>query len=202
MKVHVVPVLHPAFILRGNYKEEPSQVLYLQRAKEIAQNGWVNFDSTKPPRGAITKPNLEDLSSWLQHIGPGGVTVDIETARRRLRGVGFCTIDTHLALWVPLCSQGGGAYWSSKDEGACHLWLRDILRDPGIPKYFHNGLAFDIPILRHNGYVVNGYAGDTMLMNHIAYPEMSKGLKYLANLYLGIGGWKALVSESDEGEDK
>lgn len=71
-----------------------------------------------------------------------------------------------------------------------------------MPKWFHNGLFFDIPLLRHNGYEVKGYAGDTLLMHHIAYPEIKKGLAYLSNLYLGAGRWKQLVAEQDEGEDK
>ena len=202
MKLWVVPILHPAYILRGQAKEEPAQIRYLERVKEISEHGWTTFDHTNPPQGAILEPDLGDLFRWSTWIGRAGVTVDIETANRKLRGIGFCRLDDCVPIWVPLCKQGGGPYWSGADLHTAQGALGDILRNPNIPKWFHNGLGFDIPILRYNGYRVNGYAGDTMLMHHIMYPEMRKGLKYLANLYLGIGGWKSLVTDDDEGEAK
>ena len=197
----VVPILHPAFILRGNFAEEPAQVLYLKRAKEIDEKGWELFDSSTPPKGAVLKPTVQDLVAWERGVGPRGVTVDIECARRRLRCVGLCRIDDLVPLVVPLLGQGGAHLWSPEDYGSVVRWLQRFLAGP-VPKWFHNGLSFDIPILRHSGYDVGGYAGDTLLAHHIAYPEMPKRLAYLANLYLGIGGWKQLVREDDEGENK
>lgn len=203
-QVWAVGLLHPAFILRGQWSQEPAQVLYLKRAKEIAAHGWTPVDLSRPPRGAITEPVLGDLHTWEEtsDLRPGGIAVDIETAGRRIRGVGLCGVSSLLALWVPFCHAGGAHYWTGGEWTDVERWLGGILGDPTIPKYFHNGLGFDIPILRHNGFRVEGYAGDTMLAHHIAYPEIPKGLKYLSNVYLGVGGWKSLVTEDDEGDGK
>jgi hypothetical protein len=69
------------------------------------------------------------------------------------------------------------------------------------PKVFHNGQAFDIPYLEDLGFEVNGYAGDTLLMAHLALPELPKGLQFLATLYCRLPMWKRLVEE-EEGVDK
>lgn len=197
-----IGLLHPAFILRGNWKEEPAQVVYLRRAKEIAKGGWEAFDASRPPQGAILHPKIpDDLLHWEKGVGPGGVSVDIECANRLLRCVGLCRLDDGISIVVPLVGQGGKPAYAPEDLSSVRRWLKGFLANQ-VPKYFHNGLAFDIPILRHNGYTIGNYAGDTMLMHRIAYPEVPKSLKYLANLYLGIGGWKSLVSQDDEGEEK
>ena len=52
------------------------------------------------------------------------------------------------------------------------------------------------------GFTVQNYAFDTMLAQHIAYPELPKGLEFVANLYAGLGGWKKMVKTDSEGEGK
>lgn len=199
MRVWCIPLLHPSFIMRGNYREEPAQVVYLKRAKEISTNGWSLFDPAQPPNGANLNPTVGEILEW----SPGdGVVVDIESAGRRIRCIGLCRLADLYSICIPFFGQGGVALLSAERLSSVKARVRDILYNPDIAKWFHNGLGFDIPILKHNGFRVRGYAGDTIFMHHIAYPEMRKGLKYLSNLYLGKGDWKSLVTEDDEGEDK
>jgi hypothetical protein len=80
-------------------------------------------------------------------------------------------------------------------------WTYGVLASPDIPKVFHNGQAYDIPLLIENGFDVGGYMGDTLLMAHCAYPEMPKSLEYLGVLYGKVPGWKHLTRDY-EGEGK
>jgi hypothetical protein len=197
---------HPAFVMRGAWSEEPGCVRTLQRAWHYATSPEKppSVDYSKPPAGAVLAPRLADLTAWEHHIGPAGIAVDLETAGDHIRLVGLCTVDPpHMPLVLPFRVQGGGAYWTDWAEfQAAVRWLWGLLADPTLPKVFHNGQAFDTPVLELNGFVVKNFDFDTMLAQHVAFPEMSKGLEFMAKLYLGVPGWKSLVKAEGDGEGK
>ena len=202
----VLPVQSPAYILGGNWSGEPAQIEYLKYAKELASGleyRRPNF-SQPPPCGKHTAtPTLSDLREFRDSVGPGGIVVDIETAGDHLRLVGLLTSDNHDYLGFPLRCQGGAGYWDPADLPSAVQWLWELLADPDIPKTFHNGQAFDVPVLERNGFVVAGYEFDTMLGMHVAYPGVPKRLEDLSKIYLRAGGWKSLVRGVEEtGEGK
>ena len=202
----VLPIQSPSYILGGNWAEEPAQVEYLKYAKELT-NGLEHSrpDFSQPPPGVafIYQPTLTDLHKFQANIGPGGVVVDIETAGDHLRLVGLLARDNLDYLGFPLRSQGGAGYWSQSDLPAAVQWLWELLADPNVPKTFHNGSSFDVPMLERNGFVVSGYVFDTMLAAHVAYPGVPKGLEELTKVHLRAGGWKSLVKmDAETGEAK
>lgn len=202
---YALGITHPAAILRGAWEEEPACVVYLRRARQIAERGcWEILDPTAAPEGAILYPTLEDLRVWASEIGPNGISVDIETAGRHIILVGLCRVDDLVPTIVHFLRHGGDPYWPQDEWESVRSWLADLLADPLVPKAFHNG-SFDITILKHWGFVVGGYTFDTLLAQHIAYAEMPKALEFCAKLYNGTGGWKHVVKkyvDEDEGEHK
>lgn len=201
-----VPLLHPAYILRGQFAEEPAQVEYLKRAKEIASGkDYEEEDFNRVPEGVWYRPSptLGTLDEFRQRVGAAPVlAVDIETAGDHLRLVGLYCDATRSYLGFPVRTPGGGVYWNPQDLPVAVGWLWDLLSDPDVGKVFHNGQAFDVPMLERNGFVVRGYAFDTMLGMHIAATGVPKDLEYLSKLYLGKSGWKGMVKGEVEGEGK
>lgn len=205
--VWVVPILHPAYILRGLFGLEPAQVLYLKRVRKIL-DGWEPPQPSveEGPPGALTHPTLEQMFQWkgeLERLPDRTLAVDIENAGDFLLCVGFCRVADEQSLCVPLRKQGGEPWWEWEDLREVVGWLCAILEDPSIPKVFHNGQAHDVPVLERLGFEVRGYAGDTLIMQHVAYPEMPKRLEFIGILYSGMPAWKWLSRGADEeGEGK
>jgi hypothetical protein len=203
VKVWAVPILHPAFILRGRFADEPAQVLYLKRARELLANPGSAAGGSVPV--APVRPTLVDLHQWEAGLvaSGGGCAVDIETAGDHLRCVGMAWLaEPYTPLVVPVRTQGGDLYWSPSDFRDMLVWLWGILADESLQKVFHNGQAFDVPMLEHWGFTVRGYEFDTMLAQHVCYPGMDKGLEFMAKMYLGSPGWKHMVRGETDGEGK
>lgn len=199
-----VPILHPAYILRGKWGLEPAQVVALQTLRELASNpGYVPPNVREPPPGALTDPTIPELEDWCAGVDDSGVAVDVETAGEFLVCVGMCRLRDYRSIVFRFRRQGGSTYWRrDADLRRCVELCFDLLAAPKIPLVFHNGQNFDIPYLRRVGFLVNGYAFDTMLAHFLAYPEMPKGLAFLAGLYLQIPSWKFLATPEMEGEGK
>ncbi|MEM7452888.1 MAG: DNA polymerase I [Planctomycetota bacterium] len=62
--------------------------------------------------------------------------------------------------------------------------FRGLMESETVGKVGHN-LKYDITLLKWHGIEVRGTLLDTMLAHSMKEPEMSHGLDYLANLYLG-----------------
>ena len=202
-EVYIIPVLHPAGIMRGNWASEPFQILCLKRARTIAERGsWPTDDPRSPPPGALLQPTLKEVEDWIAGVGPQGVSVDIETAGRHIVMVGMCRVADLVPICIHFLTQGGQPYWAPQPWALVEHALASILADPNVPKVFHNGQSFDVPILEANGFKVEGYLWDTLLMQHIAYAEMEKGLEHCARLYCGINPWKWTLDSDAGGEWK
>lgn len=195
------------YITGGNWSEEPAQVKFLRYANDIATgvvDGYAQRpDFTRPPPGVAFDfaPTLASLAAWRSALpDPAEVVVDIETAGDHIRLVGLYDVGGRSYLGFPIRSVGGGNYWGTADLPLAVEWLWDLLSDELVAKVFHNGQAFDIPMLERNGFVVEGYEYDTMLAAHVAYPGVPKGLEELAKVHLRAGGWKRMV-KGDVGEE-
>ncbi len=198
---YVVGLLHPAFILRGNFGLEPLQIQTLKLVKRIL-DGWEPevYDFSKPHAGANLYPTMEQLRAWSGDFQPGDeVAIDVEAAGRVLTMVGLCRVRdlSHVAVWF---RQPGGDPWPHPSWEELVGWLYDFLADPLVGKCFHNA-AYDIEQLEETGFEIEGFSFDTLLAAHIAYPEMRKRLESVALLTAGITGWKAMLRDG-EGHQK
>lgn len=197
---YVVPILHPAYILRGQWGLEPAQIKYLATVREIATTGYTpTVDPATPPVGTTIGPTLSQVLEYLAHPNnSGGVAVDIEAAGPHLMCIGLCRVRDLEGIVVPFRTEGTTQYWSLAELRTLVEHLVRWFADPSVPKVFHNGQGFDVPYLENLGFKVAGYSFDTMLAQHVLYPEMPKRLEFIATLYLGYPRWKHLKSDAGE----
>jgi hypothetical protein len=202
----VIPLLHPAAIIRGRWPAEPDQIRYLRRALAIAAG------EAEPPTidellaGALLNPLAAEVAAWaraLARLPDPAVAVDIECAGPHLVCVGMAPLDQALGpIVVPFRRTGGEPAWRDLDETeAVVAVVAGILADPAIPLWFHNGQAFDVPYLQRVGFTINGYVGDTLLLARHLEPESAADLQSLAIRWLGFPAWKHMKNE-EQPDDK
>jgi hypothetical protein len=194
---YVVGLLHPAFILRGNFGLEPLQIQTLKLVRRIL-DGWCPdvYDFTQPYPGAQLYPTLEELRAWRAGFAPGEeVILDVEAAGRVLRMIGLCRLSdlAYVAIWF---RAEGGEPWPYPDYAGVVEFLYDLLADESVPKLAHNHF-YDWEQLEEVGFEVNGTGMDSLLALHIGYPEMRKRLESVSLLCSGISGWKAYLRSPD-----
>ena len=76
-----------------------------------------------------------------------------------------------------------------------------MLLESVIPKVFQNGL-FDMQYLARMGLQVRNALHDTMLLHHVLYPELQKGLGFLGSIYSNEPAWKLMRTHKGEEELK
>ena len=200
----VVPVAHPVWIVRGAWAQEPLQMEWLRRARELAEGRLAPPELSSLVASGTPQPSIEQLAEWVAETERLGcpVAVDIECAGSVLRCVGVSRVHPVPAPTIfHFRTMGGQPAWSEQDTAKVVAILWDVLAGP-IPLWFHNGQAFDVPYLQRLGFVVNNYAGDTMLMQRYLYPEAPADLQSVANFYCKMPAWKHLAHNEDDGDAK
>jgi DNA polymerase I-like protein with 3'-5' exonuclease and polymerase domains len=113
---------------------------------------------------------------------PVWLACDIETRQRQMSCFGFAwsTLD---ALCIPFLGDPGTAgYWTADEERGIVLALRRLLTHPNVLCIWQNG-AYDLQYFcAQYGFLPNA-TDDTMLMQHVAFPGLRKGLDFLSSLY-------------------
>ena len=205
----IMPLMHPAAIVRGRWSLAPVQEVYMKRVLAHAFNNTEPElqDPTKPPPNTKLYPTLTDMEDFICEVKlAGAYSLDIEEAGEHIICVGMTAIDLNTnELGTTVCLrfrvQGGGLYWKQDWQ---HLraveTLQEILLLP-VPKIVQNGITFDVPELQALGFEIVGPYIDTMHLAHTAYCELPKSLQFLSTLYLGAPVWKTLV-DSEELEGK
>lgn len=208
----IVPLLHPAAILRGRFSEEPCMITHLKRWAQTAKTNplYTPDDINKLPPQSRIFPSLRQLTEFeaeLRQLAQPCLSFDTEEAGIYLICIGLTQLDLATgeggsSINVPIRLRGGRQAWSRPQLEHVILWLDNLMSDLGIAKCGHNIITHDIPVLRELGFTIDGPLFDTMILAHLAYPEFRKGLQFCATLHLGTGRWKHLVDEEDELEDK
>ena len=217
----VLPIIHPASIVRGRWHEEPAQIVYLKRLASIlrGENTPPVDDVDSPPPNTLLWPSLTTLKEFNDELTQeidelyglywNTLSVDIESAGPFVTLIGITALSTTRGevgptLSLPFRIQHGQNYWPTwEDHLSATTYLYSWLANPELDKVFHNGITYDVPILEEHGFIVLGELWDTMVMQHYMYPEMRKGLQYCATLYTGALYWKGMLDpDKDEAEGK
>lgn len=178
----VIPVVHPSYILRGQWSDFWPLVYDLKKVKreseypEIRQEPWTE----------LLEPTLGQVTEFLGSI-QGRWSFDIETRGGGIACVGVASEGADkrpMALVIPIqCASR--AYWSLVDEQAIwqqlhELFARSLL---GVGQ----NVAYDLDWLRDYGVRTNGILMDTMTAHCFLYPEWAqgyKGLDFITSFYL------------------
>ncbi len=163
--IKVIPTVHPAFVLRDR-KLYPIFDQDIKRAIDESA-----FRELKlPKREYVVAPTGDTLEHYVRFLSEADkLAVDIETFGPYLACVGFSP---------------------SPEIGVCFVYdnsvgVRDaiqrVLNSPA-KKIFHFG-TFDTEYLHIQGFSVNNYWWDTMVAQHVMWPELPRSLKYLTSIY-------------------
>lgn len=207
MKLPVLQLAHPAFILRGQFGRRQSQLHALRRLRRWLDTGQ---DGPEPAEAPETYdgdpwPTADAICRWLyalEKTSPEGVAVDIEAAGPHIRLIGFARWD-EAYLPVSIRDVGGAIHYSRADLERIVRAVYWSLANPRIPKFFHNGFSYDIPQqLEAVGFHVENYADDTLLQQRYAYPEAPAELLYCGIHYGKLGAWKHWVKARPDEENE
>lgn len=182
-QVKCVPTIHPAALLWSNV-EEGGSGLYKYRPVIIWDLERVRHESTFPdirlrkrtylvePTGAAREEALDRLRNAKK------ITFDCEGLYNRigLKCISFSDYDPEWSV----------CFWNT---GSQAMALFGELLETGVPKVGQN-LMYDATLLDQLGIHVGNVAHDTMLGQHVIFPDLPKGLDFLASVNTDIPYYK------------
>jgi len=212
---YITPLIDPETIRKGQWEREPVQQIYLNRLVAQHKTGQPprDWNTSRPPPGALLYPTLNQLDEWWTEFkaeGYDAISHDLETAGQFIIMDGLTPLRlSDSQLGRPLCLRFRGyrgcRWWSKYSEHTRAVaWLGKVLMDPDVTFIGHNVVGFDIPILNAHGLPVQGPILDTMVLMSRAYPELQKGLGFCATMFVGAPAWKLMTKQQAgaEGENK
>ena len=188
----VLPVLHPAAILRAWYLRTPTVHDLSSRVPLALDGDW----RPNPPPNIISKPTFAQadrvLGNWLITAASGTMlrlSHDIETARGSITCMAFADgpyRSGSSALVIPLVrpdrNKAFGNYWSAEEELSLTRTMRQLVVHPNVRIEGQN-YNYDTQWIERDWGVRPNLDFDTMLAHHLLWPGTPKGLDYLASLY-------------------
>lgn len=192
----ILPTYHPAAVLR-QWDWRFIAVHDLRRA--AAHRHSPKYDLPEYNfRIRPSFPLVEQILDWLirgVEAGPHKISVDIETRAGHIAciGLGWSEVD---ALCIPLmCLERADGYWAEKEEAVILQKLKMLLQHPNCEVIFQNGLYDCQYFAKHFGWIPRTKY-DTMILHHVLFAGLPKGLDFLSSLYCGFHRyWK------DEGKN-
>lgn len=179
--VKLIPTYHPAAVLR-EWSLRHIVIHDLRKARREAFTEAVE----KPEWRFTPAPAFDEAWSRLQSLiwkadtGPMPLVCDIETRKGQIFCVGLAPTRLN-ALCIPFM-RGNGSYWSEREEHTITLKLRQLLTHENVQVIFQNG-AYDAQYFAKQWGYIPRIADDTMLMQHVCFPGLPKGLVFLSSMY-------------------
>ena len=183
----VIPVVHPAYIQRGQWSDFWPLVYDLKKVKREMEFPEIRSE----PYTEILEPTLEQVESFLGGID-GPYSLDIETRGGGIACVGIgkrivlenCDTSRVTGLCIPIQTTRG-PYWSLQAEA--RIWQFLVLLFKGQQLLVGQNLVYDLDWLRAYGVRPSGILMDTMTAHCFLYPEWTqgyKGLDFITSFYL------------------
>jgi uracil-DNA glycosylase len=182
----MVPTIHPAAALRGQYLYRHLITHDLRRVRDESTDPEVNL----PKRSYIIDPTFDQVIEYLAMCcKQPKIATDIEVFNHQVSCISFAP-SPHEAICVPFLAPGMKHRWTEEQETEIWLLIAQILGDPAIMKINQN-ISFDIGfLLQQNNIITRGPLGDTMIAQHIVYPDFKKGLDMVASIHTREPYWK------------
>ena len=192
----VIPTIHPASTLRGNYIQRYYIVNDLKKAKTEKDFPQLSYpERTLIARSDITFSEAMELLDFVESHSM--IAFDIEIVELQISCISFAT-SPDWAFSLPLYKR-----WSEAEEAQLFKRVADILSNPEIIKIGQNHVAFDnVFCAQVARMLITGEQRDIMIAHSIMYPDMLKSLGFLASIYTNERYWKDMVSfKTDKKED-
>lgn len=195
----VIPTYHPAAILRQWSWRQIAVHDLRARVKK-----YVESSAIIPPAYRFTiRPTYAQvilfLETLLQRLDTASseilISDDIETKQGHISCIGLA-VSRLEAICIPLmCKERPEGYWEEEEEAAILWLLYRCLTHPKARVVGQNFLYDAQYKAKHLAFVPR-VRDDTMLMQHVAFPSLPKGLDFLSSMYCGFHRyWK------DEGKE-
>lgn len=182
----VIPTAHPASTLHGTYTWRYMIISDMKKALRLSQ-----FQTLKvPERTLLINPSLQDILAYLAWPRPlpyetlaARVATDIEVINHQVSCFSIC-YEPMEAMTVPIGDEYGQPLWSVEDEEAIWRAYARLMADARVQKINQNIVGFDAPfLLQQNNIYTHGAIGDTMIAQHILYPDFPKGLDFITSIH-------------------
>jgi len=181
----VIPTVHPAYVLRGNFADSYTLIHDLIRIRE--QSRFEEVRSTE--RSLLIPKAFDEAVDFFYHcISAESVGFDIEVVNEEV----FCFalgLSSKEVMTFPLVTEEGADYWTPEQERV--LWENlAFLLNKG-PQLVLQNCMFDLTfMLRKMGMATRWERADgttrihdTMIAQAILTPDLPKGLDYIASIY-------------------
>lgn len=195
-KMIAVPTYHPSFILRGMWKEEPTWINDLAKARDLSLKKW-----SKPKENFNLFPTEKDVKDFVERAIDEDLLVasDLETtslneyyAKILMNGL---AVNGEDAIVVPFTKKGGTDYWTM--PGYSRVWKLVDKLYLNCRTMFQNA-SYDALILAHQGHAIKKLEHDTLLLHHCISPELPHNLGYIVSVYGKTPYWKEVVLGSED----
>lgn len=182
----VIPLMHPAWILRSVQYQEIFISSHIAATKikteaefpHLRQRNWHE----------VLSPSINDVTGFIKLACQSGPFVlDIETRAGSIACVGLSTIynGVDYAICVPIQTTTG-PYFSLSDEAEFWRLLQHLMDAQPI---IGQNVFYDLCWLREYG-IIPSDVHDTMMLWHRMFPELPKGLDFLAMWFTDIPYYK------------
>lgn len=185
----VIATFHPAAVLR-QWQLRPIVLFDFQRIREQSTFPEVRLTN----RNCVINPSYELIMLELDRLalGRSRIAFDIETETDQITCIGLSDAPDW-AICIPFWYGSSGSLWSRQQEAEIWTKLKTLLENPQIGKIAQNA-QFDMTILADQMDInVQGLYIDTMIAAHLCYPELPKGLDFLASLYTDQPYYKDMI---------
>ena len=164
--IKLIPTFHPAYVLR----DRTAYPIFDQDIKRAVQEAAYS-EIIRTPREFIIDPRGTDLILAQEELcASDRIAVDIESVRN----------STNI-LCIGFAPNPNKAYCFPNTGAEFQQVTSRILNAP-VKKIFHFG-TFDTEMLRLNGFETNNYWWDTMVAQHVLWPELPRSLAFLTSIH-------------------
>jgi DNA polymerase I len=188
----VVPSVHPAWIVRGQWTFRPVLTFDIKRAIEESAKPGDQLDIPDVP--SITDPShsqiMEYLTYYMTRDESGLLAIDIEMHKRAfLACIGFYDGERP-ALCIPFVHANGKSIWSAAEEAEIWNGIAQLLENGRIRKCGQN-LSFDVMrLMWENKVSISTPWMDTMHAHHCLMPELPHSLAFMNSIYTRLPYYK------------
>jgi uracil-DNA glycosylase len=211
----VLPTFHPAGVLR-QWSWRPIVLADLMKARREGEFPEIR----RPSRRILHSPTIEEWEAAARAVlekPPAFLGCDTETALGMIDTISFatspesgfsCQFRPHRyrrgANFITVYPIRDGVevanYWTEAEER--RFWTANkALLESSIPKVFQNGL-YDLQYILKMGIAPQALFEDSMLLAHSLFPEMQKGLGFLASIYSNEASWKLMRRHGADSEKR
>jgi len=182
-KFKVIPIVHPAAILR-NWSWRWFTIVDLRRAARESASPKLHI----PDYNFLIRPSFSAVANALLGLyvvlahERFKLAVDIETRTRHIACIGLAWSE-HDALCIPLlCIEDDEGYWSRAEEQAIWWMLYKVLTHKNCEVVGQNFMYDNQYFIRRAGFACN-IIDDTMMKMHVCFPGAKKSLDFISSVF-------------------